>query len=80
MSSKWSEESDDDHLSDVQREECLMVKAYIERWANNIRLASTYWQGFTPLHLNVSISLAQRLIVYRAEQAYVLLHTVSLHR
>ncbi|KAI0750269.1 hypothetical protein C8Q80DRAFT_1120262 [Daedaleopsis nitida] len=69
ISSKWSDESEDDNLSDTQREECLMVKDYTERWANNIRLASTYWQGFTPLHLNVSVSLAQRLIVYRAEQA-----------
>lgn len=46
-----------------------MVKAYIERWASSIRLSSTYWQGFAPLHTNVPVSLAQRLTVYQAEQA-----------
>lgn len=69
LSSVSSDETDEDDLTDAEREDCIMVKAYIERWASNIRLASTFWQGFTPMHTNVSVSPFQRLIVYQAEQA-----------
>ncbi|KAI0706548.1 hypothetical protein C8Q76DRAFT_800958 [Earliella scabrosa] len=69
LSSLSSDETDEDDLTDAEREDCIMVKAYIERWASNIRLASTFWQGFTPMHTNVSVSPFQRLIVYQAEQA-----------
>lgn len=48
-----------------------MVTDYIKRWAANNRLDSTYWQGFTPLHLSVAVPLVQELTVYLAEQAYV---------
>ena len=48
-----------------------MVTEYIKRWALNVRLDSTYWQNFTPLHLNVAVPLAQELTVYLAEQVYV---------
>ncbi|RDX41955.1 hypothetical protein OH76DRAFT_1422819 [Lentinus brumalis] len=64
-----SESSDDDGLTDAERQECEVVTEYIKRWASNDRLDSTYWQGFTPLHLSVSVPLVQQLTVYLAEQA-----------
>ena len=55
-----------------------MVTAYTERWASNVKLESTYWQGTQPLaYKEPSVPLFLRLTLYNAEQAYVLSYLPS---
>ena len=61
---------DDENLSDVERAECEMVKTFIKRWAENIKLSSTYWQGTQPIpYKERSVPTGQYLTLYKAEQA-----------
>ena len=61
---------DYENLTDIERAECEMVKTFIKRWAENVKLSSTYWQGTQPIpYKERSVPTRQYLTLYKAEQA-----------
>ena len=62
----------DEELTRFQQDECDMVRGFTKRWAENVKLVSTYWQGTRPLpYKDISIATAHYLTLYKAEQACV---------
>ncbi|KAM5544885.1 hypothetical protein V8D89_001783 [Ganoderma adspersum] len=59
-----------ENLTDIERAECDMVKAFTKRWAENVKLSSTYWQGTRPIpYKERSVPTGQYFTLYKIEQA-----------
>ena len=59
-----------ENLTDIERAECDMVKAFTKRWAENVKLSSTYWQGTRPIpYKERSVPTGQYFTLYKTEQA-----------
>ncbi|KAI1792074.1 hypothetical protein LXA43DRAFT_359429 [Ganoderma leucocontextum] len=61
---------DGETLTDIEHAECDMVKAFTKRWAENVKLSSTYWQGTRPIpYKERSVPTGQYFTLYKTEQA-----------
>ena len=55
-----------ENLTDIERAECDMVKAFTKRWAENVKLSSTYWQVTRPIpYKERSVPTVQYFTLYK---------------